>query len=241
MVDTVHNLDQPIGALIDIAVREFGEVGFEAVTIGDQSLEVLQIKHMQKYLDKLMDKTRAGKKVVLPLWAKVWPSSLILGYTLTRFPFAKGGSVLEVGAGCAVNSMVLARLGHTVTVTDIEPFALLFGRINALKNGLEDKIRLQQADFTSDCLDTRFDYIIGCEVLYEEAVYEPMVDFLDGFLGDTPYAEIILAMDQKRQGRKFFDKASGLFSMMKSSANYKDNETGEENVISLYRMKRKQA
>ena len=62
MADTVHNLDQPIGALIDIAVREFGDVEFETVNVGDITLEVLQIKNMQKYLDKLIDKTRAGKK-----------------------------------------------------------------------------------------------------------------------------------------------------------------------------------
>ena len=241
MADRVHDLDQPIGALIDIAVREFGEVAFEPVTIGGQTLEVLQIRHMQKYLDKLMDRTRTGKKVSLPLWAKVWPSCLILGYTLSRYPFAESCSILEVGAGCALNSMVMASRGYDVTVTDIEPFALLFGRINALKNGLADRIILKEADFTQTTLCQKFDYVIGCEVLYEEASYEPMVDFLDCVLEDSPQAEIILAMDQKRQGRKFFDKACGTFSIMRSAGKYKDNETGEENVISLYRMKRKQA
>nr|WP_279593517.1 methyltransferase [Pseudodesulfovibrio sp. S3-i] len=234
-------MEQPIGALIDIAVREFGEVVFETVSIGGHSFEVLQIKHMQKYLDKLMDKNRAGKGISLPFWAKVWPSSLILGYTLTKFPFVQGSHILEVGAGCALNSMVLAKIGYAVTVTDIEPFALLFGKINALKNGLEDKIQLRQADFTTDSLGMRFEYIIGCEVLYEEAVYEPMVAFLDSLLVENASSEILLAMDQKRQGRKFFDKACDLFSMMKSCANYKDTETGEEQVVNLFRLKRKQA
>ena len=241
MADTVFNLDQPIGALIDIAVREFGEVVFETVTIGDRSLEVLQVKEMPKYLDKLVDKTRAGKTISLPLWAKVWPSCLVLGYTLTRFPFASDRAVLEVGAGCAVNGMVMAMLGHDVTVTDIEPYALLFARINVLKNGLDGKVAVRRADFTKDNLGRRFDYIIGCEVLYEEAVYEPLVDFLDAHLAEDPASEIIMAMDKKRQGRKFFDKAVGQYAMMKSVANYKDNETGEENVINLFRMKRKAA
>jgi hypothetical protein len=241
MADTVFNLDQPIGALIDIAVREFGEVGFETVTIGDRNLEVLQVKQMQKYLDKLVDRTRGGKKISLPLWAKVWPSCLVLGYTLTRFPFAPGCSILEVGAGCAVNGMVMASLGHDVTVTDVEPYALLFSRINVLKNGLEDKVTISRADFTRDSLGKRFNYIIGCEVLYEEAVYEPLVDFLDTHLDESPSAEVLMAMDKKRQGRKFFDKAAGFFAMMKSEARYKDNETGEENVINMFRMKRKGA
>ena len=241
MADTVHNLDQPIGALIDIAVREFGEVEFETMVVGGQSLEILQIKNMPKYLDKLIDKTRAGKTITLPLWAKVWPSCLILGYTLTRFPFVEGGSILEVGAGSAVNGLLLARLGHSVTITDIEPFALLFSRINALKNGLEDKVLLRRADFTVDDMGQRFDYIIGCEVLYDEPSYEPLADFIDAHLAEVPHAEVLLAMDRKRQGRKFFDKAAGVFAMMKSDANYRDKESGEENVVNLYRMKRKQA
>ncbi len=241
MADTVHNLDQPIGALIDIAVREFGEVGFETVAIGDRSLEILQVKDMPKYLDKLVDKTRAGKSVDLPLWAKVWPSCLVLGYTLTRFPFAEGATFLEVGAGCAVNGLLLAALGHHVVITDVEPFALLFSRINALKNGLEDRVELRRADFTRDDIGQKFDYIIGCEVLYHEASYEPLADFIDVHLSGAPHAEVLLALDRKRQGRKFFEKAGEAFMMMKSDANYTDKETGEENVINMYRMKRKAA
>ena len=241
MADTVHNLDQPIGALIDIAVREFGEVEFETVAIGGQTLEILQIKNMPKYLDKLIDKTRAGKAITLPLWAKVWPSCLILGYTLTRFPFREGGSILEVGAGSAVNGLLLARLGHTVTITDMEPFALLFSRINALKNGLGDRVDLRCIDFTVDDMGQRFDYIIGCEVLYDEPSYEPLASFIDGHLSDAAHAEVLLALDRKRQGRKFFDRAGKSFAMMKSDAGYKDKETGEENVVNLYRMKRKEA
>lgn len=239
MADTVHNLDQPIGALIDIAVREFGEVEFETVSMGDRSLEILQIKNMPKYLDKLIDRNRGGKTITLPLWAKVWPSCLVLGYTLTRFPFAEGASFLEVGAGCAVNGLLLASLGHEVVITDIEPFALLFSKINALKNGLDDRVALRRADFTTDDMGRRFDYIIGCEVLYHEDSYEPLADFIDGHLSDAGHAEVLLALDCKRQGRRFFDKAGQTFAMMKSDANYKDKETGEGNVINMYRMKRK--
>ena len=54
-------------------------------------------------------------------------------------------------------------------------------------------------------------------------------------------AEILLAMDQKRQGRKFFDLANEQYAMMKSAAKCKDAKTGEENAVNLFRMKRKQA
>ena len=159
-----YDLDQPMDVLIDLAVKKFGEVEFEKVVVGDVSLEVLQIKNMQQYIDKLMDKTRAGKKISLPLWAKVWPSSLILGYTLTKFPIGKESRILEVGAGSAVNGLVLAKRGFDVTVTDIDADALLFSKINVLKNGLADSVSIVRTDFTSDSLGCCFDYIVGCEM-----------------------------------------------------------------------------
>jgi len=234
-----HDLDQPISVLIDIAIKKFGDVEFEKVVVGDVSLEVLQIKNMQQYIDKLMDKTRSGKKISLPLWAKVWPSSLILGYTLTKFPLTKGSKILEVGAGSAVNGLVLAKRGFDVTITDIDPDALLFSKINALKNNLADSIAISRTDFTSDSLDCCFKYIVGCEVLYDEIGFASLADFLADHLAEEDSAEIILAIDQKRQARKFFELANEQFAMMKSSAKYTDKETGDENIINLFRLKRK--
>lgn len=234
-----YDLDQPMDVLIGLAVKKFGEVAFEKAVVGDVSLEVLQIKNMQQYIDKLMNKTRAGQKITLPLWAKVWPSSLILGYSLTKFPFNDDNKILEVGAGSAVNGLVLAKRGFDVTVTDIDPDALLFSKINALKNDLGDTVTIARSDFTCDNLNCKFDYIIGCEVLYDESGFEPLVRFLDVHLSKDSSAEIILAIDQKRQARSFFERASDKFSMMKSSAKYKEKETGVDNTINLFRLKRK--
>lgn len=234
-----YDLDQPMGALIDLAVKKFGEVEFEKVVVGDVSLEVLQIKNMQQYIDKLMDKTRAGKKIRLPLWAKVWPSSLILGYTLTQFPFSDGCKILEVGAGSAVNSLVLAERGIDITITDTDQDALLFSKINALKNGLADSVKILPTDFSKESLDASYDYIVGCELLYDETGFDALADYLVEALADQDSAEVLLAIDQKRQARSFFELADKRFAMMKSSARYTDEETGDENVINLFRLKRK--
>ena len=234
-----YDLDRPMDVLIDLAVRKFGEVKFEKVVVGDVSLEVLQIKNMQQYINKLMDKTRAGKKISLPLWAKVWPSSLMLGYTLTKFPIKKGSKILEVGAGSAVNGLVLAKRGFDVTITDVDADALLFSKINALKNDLGDSVTIVRSDFTRDSLGCCFEYIVGCEVLYDEMGFELLVDFLVDHLAEGDSAEVILAIDQKRQARRFFELANDRFAMMKSSARYREEKTGDENVINLFRLKRK--
>jgi 2-polyprenyl-3-methyl-5-hydroxy-6-metoxy-1,4-benzoquinol methylase len=236
-----YDLDQPMDRLIDIAVSKFGAVEFQKVTVGDVTLDVLQVKDMQRYIDTLVNKTRAGKTISLPLWAKVWPSCLILGYMLTRFPFPEGCRILEVGAGGAVNGLVLAKRGLPVTVSDIDPDALLFSRINVLKNGLGEFATVTRLDFTRDRDQTPFDCIVGCEVLYDEMTYEPMARFLDEQLAMDAAAEVFLALDEKRQARKFFTLAAEKFSMAKTSSKYNDQGSGEERTVNLFRLKRKVA
>jgi len=233
-----YNLEQPMDKLLDIAVKKFGEVEFKTVSVGESSLKILQIKNMQGYIDKLMDQTRSGKKVVLPLWAKVWPSSIVMGVSLGRFPFADGSHILEIGAGGSLNGLALAMRGFDVTITDTDQDALLFSRINALKNGLEDSVTVRKTDL-SDGLGMRFDYIIGCEMLYDEAQFEQLVGFVQENLAEAPTAEVLLALDLKREARGFFVKANESFNMMKTTAGFSDKETGDDKTVNLFRLRRK--
>jgi len=233
-----YDLDQPIEKLMELAREKFGEVKFEKVTIGDIALEILQINDMPKYIDKLVAQAKPGKGVDLPLWAKIWPSCLFLGFFLHQFPFKEKDELLEIGAGVAVIGLVAAKRGFRVTITDIEDDALLFARINALKNNVGEGISILKADFTEDNLGRTYDHVIGCEVLYNERTYEPLADFLAEHLADKPGAEVILAMDQKREGRAFFNRAKDTFSMMRKNFCFTDKESGEEQSINLFRMRR---
>ncbi len=233
-----YDLTLPMDKLLDIAVNKFGEVEFQEVAVGDVTVQVLQLKNMQQYLDKLMDKTRAGKKVDLPLWAKIWPSSVVMGYSLSKFPLAEGCKVLEVGAGTAVNGLVLASRGFDVTVIDRDQDSVLFSRINALKNGLGDKISVVCSDFKAP-MDDKFDCIVGCEMLYDERVFEVMADFIEGSLVEGEDGEIFFSLDLKKAAKIFFEKANNYFKIMKSGATYKDQDSGEEKAINMFRFKRK--
>ncbi|MUM77047.1 methyltransferase [Pseudodesulfovibrio sp. F-1] len=236
---TEYDLDQPMDRLIELAVRKFGQVEFRKVTLGDIALEVLQVKDMQRYIETLANKARGGKGVSLPLWAKVWPSSLVLGYMLSRYPFTQGCRILEIGAGSAVNSLALASRGLSVTISDNDPDALLFSRINVLKNKLEKHATTSRLDFTVPDHGERYDCIVCCEVLYDEAVFEPLLAFLDGHLDFGGQAEIFLAMDEKRQARKFFTSAAEVYAMARTDSKYTEKDTGTERTVNLYRLKRK--
>lgn len=238
MSEIGYDLSQPLDKLLVLAGEKFGEVGFEKVTIGDLSLEILQIKDMPKYIDKLVGSAKHGQTVELPLWAKIWPSCLFLGYFLNQFPFKDDDELLEIGAGVAVIGLVAAKRGFRVTITDLEDDALLFATINALKNDVGNNLSIVKADFTKDCLGKTFDHIIGCEVLYNEKTYEPLADFVEKHLSSRTDSEVVLAMDEKREGRAFFNRAKESFDMMKKNFCFTDKESGEEQSINLFRMRR---
>lgn len=240
MSELKYDLDQPLEKLIEIATKKFGELDFEKVVVGDAELEVLQIKDMPAYIDKLVGQASGKKTVDLPLWAKVWPSCLFLGFYLQQFPFKEGDHVLEIGAGVAVIGLIVAKKGFQVTLTDIEDDALLFARINVLKNGVQDNVDIKKVDFTKDNLGQEYDHIIGCEVLYSEPTYVPVAQFLNNHLSHDKGAEIVMAMDKKRVALRFFEEAQKNFMLMHKGFTFKDKESEEEQEINLFRMRRNQ-
>lgn len=233
-----YDLDRPLDELLEVARAKFGEVVFEDVAIGELALKILQIKDMPAYIDTLVARAKPGQTVDLPLWAKVWPSCLFLGLYLQQGVLGGAESVLELGAGVAVIGLVAAKVGYDVTVTDIEDDALLFARINALANDVGEKMTIAKVDFTKDSLGKSFDSIIGCEVLYNENSYVAVAGFVDHHLSAKNGAEVLLAMDQKRKGKAFFNAAKDKFVFMRKQFNFSNDESGEKQAIDIYRMRR---
>jgi len=234
-----YNLDQPMDSLINLAVKKFGEVEFQPVSVGDHSFFVLQIKNMQQYIDKLMDKTRAGKTVSLPLWAKIWPASLVLGHSLSKFSLGENKTVLEIGAGAALSSMVFAKRGLRVTLADQDQDALLFSRINILKNGLEARAKTVKTDFKTP-LAERYDCVVGAELLYDEQSFNLLAPFVEKNLIEGLEGEVFFSLDLKRAARNFFASCNTHFNIMKSTVSFKDQETGDDRPVNLFRFKRKE-
>ncbi|MDK2955038.1 MAG: lysine methyltransferase 3 [Desulfovibrionales bacterium] len=191
----IHELMQQAG-------RKF-KVDFKSVKSGDQTIEVLQIQNMTDYLERLA--ARSDGPVDLPFWAKIWPTCVFAGYLLGSTKGA-GKSLLEVGAGVGVCGLLAALAGYEVTLTDVDEDALLFCRINILKNGLSGRAQTAKADFTKDRLGRVFDVFVGCEVLYRPQNYPGLLEFMDLHLAED--GEAFFAMDDSRAGREFFQAAS---------------------------------
>ncbi len=195
------SLNAPLDELLAYADARYG-TSFEPVTIGDISLEFLQINDMAAEVDRLVATSGRNEKVELPFWAHVWPSALLMAYYVQRLP-AEGRTMLEIGAGVGVAGLFAAAHGIRATITDIHPDALIFARINVLKNGLEDRAEVMRADFAADRLGRRFDIILGSEVLYIEALHRGLAKFLLAHIKRTPEAEVILCRDFRRKADRF--------------------------------------
>ena len=223
--------------------RDKYDVAFEPVRIGGLTLDILQIADMEAYIDYLAETTR--ERLELPFWAKIWPASVILGYYLGTLPPEKPLDMLELGAGVGLCGLAAASRGHKVLITDNHPDALLFSRINILRNNLQEHASVQAADFTSDRLSRRFNCILGAEVLYQEDTYPQLVRFLTEHLGTSPDDEIILSASNARKSPSFFQRAQETFQLSHKTLECRDKAAAdstdqESHRISIYRMKARQ-
>ena len=76
---------KPLDAILARIGRKF-DASFEPLSVDGSDLQVLSINNMQAYLDALIN-SKAIKNPLkdLPLWAKIWPASFVLGRYLRKF------------------------------------------------------------------------------------------------------------------------------------------------------------
>ena len=232
-------LDAPLDELLDWANAAYG-VAFEPLSIDDVRLEVLQIADMQAHIEHLAA-AATGQGVELPLWSRVWPASLITSHFLRRLPPAPGRPMLEIGAGLGVCGLFAAAFGHEALITDVNPDALRFARINVLHNGLEDRITVARANFAGDVLPRRFLRIVGSEILYLEPLFVPLLTFLRTHLAAEPEAEAILSCNYIRDHQSFLDLASRDFAVQTATIGCKsaqrEGEETQRHLINIHRLK----
>ena len=107
-------------------IRTDFDVEFEPLHVDENPLEVLSIQNMSAHLDKLLQRKAIHDPLKdLPLWAKLWPGSFVLGRLLRKYE-PQGKSLLELGAGCGALSLVAARYGFArVVLSDVVELSLI--------------------------------------------------------------------------------------------------------------------
>ena len=176
------SMENDLSQLLEDISTSF-EVSFEPLDIEGTHFEILSIQNMREHLDKMLQ-TKAIKNPLydLPLWAKVWPGSFVLGRLLRKY-HPEGRTLLELGGGCGILSLVASRYPFASIVTsDVNEQALRFAKANVLHNHLEERIRVVRLDVSAPVTEhadlPAFDLIAASELLYLSELHRPLVKFL---------------------------------------------------------------
>jgi predicted nicotinamide N-methyase len=167
------------------------EVEIVTHRIGDSDFRIRALLNRQQFSDPAGAAERAGvSPASWPLFGVVWPAGLALAEAMSRFPI-DGRSILELGCGIGLTSLVLARRGANITACDHHPLAEEFLRHNANLNGLAP-IAFHNAPWPGPTpLLGQFDLIIGSDLLYERDHAALLAGFIDHHA--NPAAQVLIA------------------------------------------------
>lgn len=129
---------------------------------------VLTAEDEQEFLRERRDR--------LPYGVLLWPAAIALAYDVVSRGEAafRGKRVLELGAGTGLPGIVAASLGARVVQTDRQEMAMSVCARNGERNGVEG-IERRIADWTEWKDDARYDWIVGSDILYGEAMHPHLV------------------------------------------------------------------
>lgn len=239
LVSQSFSLTAPLDELLDMAKSRY-DVRFEPLTIGDTTLEFLQIADLEAVIDRLV-RTAGNAPVELPYWAKIWPAAILLGHFLAHLGPGDGRSLLDLGTGVGVCGLFAASRGFQTVLSDIDPDALLFSQINILHNDLANRASVARVDFTADRLGRRFDAILGAEVLYRDEFHRGLLKFLMAHIAAAPEAEVVLSKVFARKPSRFMALADTEFHIAERVVGYKESSAGdgppERRLCQIYRMR----
>jgi predicted nicotinamide N-methyase len=122
--------------------------------------------------ESLLDEDAFADDEFLPYWAELWPAGLALARALPEQ--LAGVSVVELGCGLGVPSLVAAARGAHVTAVDWAADAVALLRENAARNDVTlDAVHADWRTFAGS-----FDLALAADVLYEARNVEPLVELL---------------------------------------------------------------
>jgi predicted nicotinamide N-methyase len=140
----------------------------------------------------------------LPYGVALWSSGIALAYEIAaRGAALAGKTVLELGAGIGLPGIVASSFGARVTQTDNQELAMSLCQVNAQRNGVGD-IEYGLVDWVAWTEQRRFDYILGADILYGDALHPHLWHIFETNL--APGGRVLLSDPMRGPSKLMFDR-----------------------------------
>lgn len=154
---------------------------------GDKIFVVEAIRDLDEAIDLLCEKLSPEEQRdpfaedLCPYFGILWPASEALAQYLADHPaLVRGKTVLELGCGLGLPSIVAASLGGEVIATDFHPDVEEYFQRNCRHSSVT--CEYQRLNWREDALERKFDVVIGSDVLYEAKHAREVADGLLRFV-----------------------------------------------------------
>ena len=144
------------------------------VSVDDLRFSLYAVVEIDAVLDACLARDPENADLI-PYFAVLWPSALGLARWMSaNRDLWPGATVLELGCGLGLPSLVAHRLGARVASTDFHPDNGPFFRMNAWLNGIESPAYFRM-DWRRPALRIRPRVLIGSDLIYESDLMPPLV------------------------------------------------------------------
>jgi len=172
------------------------------IVIGGRPYRVYVPRSIERYLHD------ADVRDTAPLWARIWPASIVLAELVASLPVDPQREMIEIGGGLGHVSIVAAACGHRITCSEANPHALAFAKASALLNRLP-QLPVVHLDWGQPTVSGAFDTVIGSELVYRDADIASLERLFTLLL--KPGGEIILASEVRRLSDGFMQRMMKTF------------------------------
>ena len=136
-----------------------------------------------------------------PYWAKVWPSAIALVKVLQKHPsLIRDKTVLELGAGIGLPSLLMADITKSITISDYDSEAVELLQKNITHLQLQN-VQALQMDWNDLPENIDPEVIILSDVNYDPAQFETLTKLIEKFIHQG--CAIILSTPQRIMASPF--------------------------------------
>lgn len=205
----------------------FYQTIINSYSIGNCTLQIEEIQDLDECIDfqcsyiqkyPFSNSNLGILEDLCPYFAVVWDSALNLSWWCKlNSTLFKNKSILEIGAGLALPSHILALCGHQVSATDYHPHACYFAKKNCLLNS--SNINYMTKSWKELIAEnTSFDFILASDILYEGKYTDDLINLISKILRDG--SEFIICDPLRGYLQNFINKAEKLFEVRTEIINF---------------------